>query len=64
MVTDGRGMLCGSGKFNGVAGYRFCVFTIDGSPDKILVNLIGLDSSSVYYNTDYTPLKTGSVTIK
>jgi hypothetical protein len=64
MVTEGRGMLQGWGKLNGVSGYRFAVFTVDGSPDKILVNLVGPDSNSVYYNTDYTPLKTGSISMK
>ena len=64
MVTEGVGILSGSGKLNGVSGYRFSVFAVDGAPDKILVNIIGLDSFSVYYNNDYTPLKTGSIVLK
>jgi hypothetical protein len=64
MVTNGTGVLYGSGKVNGASGYHFTVFTVDGSPDKILVNIVGPDGFSVYYNNDYTPLKTGSIVMK
>jgi hypothetical protein len=64
IVQEGTGILYGSGKLNGVAGYHFGVFTVDGSPDKILVNIVGPDGFSVYYNGDYTPLKTGSIAMK
>jgi PKD repeat protein len=63
MVPDGVGMLYGSGKVNGVAGYHFSVLTVDAATDKILVNIVGADGSSVYVD-DYTPLKTGSIKMK
>jgi hypothetical protein len=63
MVPDGVGMLYGSGKVNGVAGYHFSVLTVDAATDKILVNIVGPDGFSVYVD-DYTPLKTGSITMK
>jgi PKD repeat protein len=64
MAPDGVGILYGHGKVNGVSGYHFSVVTLDGSPDKILVDLVGADGFSVYHNGDYTPLKTGSITMK
>jgi hypothetical protein len=63
MVTDGVGMLQGSGKLNGVSGYRFEVFTVDGTPDKIAVSIVDSAGNSVYYDT-YTPLKTGSIVMR
>jgi hypothetical protein len=62
-VTDGVGMLIGSGKVNGVSGYRFTVYTVDGTPDKIIVVIVGRDGSSVY-NNHYTPLRTGSIVMR
>jgi PKD repeat protein len=65
IVTDGMGgVLCGTGKVNGASGYRFCAFTIDGSPDKIVVEITGLGVDPIYYDTDYIPLKTGSIVMK
>jgi PKD repeat protein len=64
VADNGRGMLQGSGKVNGVSGYRFCVYTIDGAPDEILVAIFDSKGNAVYYNNDYTPLTTGSITIK
>jgi hypothetical protein len=49
---------------NGASGYRFCAFTIDGSPDKIVVEIIGLGVDPIYYDTDYIPLKTGSIVMR
>ncbi|MGD0248716.1 MAG: hypothetical protein ABSB75_06645, partial [Candidatus Limnocylindrales bacterium] len=64
MVTEGVGILDGSGKLNGVSGYRFEVFSVDGTPDKILVNIVDSNGNSVYYNNDYTSLKTGSIVMR
>jgi hypothetical protein len=64
VLTDGNGVLSGSGKLNGVSGYHFTVVTMDGAPDKILVRIDDPQGDGVYCNSDYTPLKTGSIVMR
>jgi hypothetical protein len=64
VLTDDVGVLSGSGKLNGVNGYRFTVVTMDGAPDKILVSIFDPQGNTVYHSYDYTPLKTGSIVMR
>ncbi|MGZ6266973.1 MAG: hypothetical protein ACXWNR_00185, partial [Candidatus Limnocylindrales bacterium] len=63
-VMNGVGVLHGSGKLNGLSGYRFDVYTVDGAPDKVLVNILDSNGNTVYNNNDYTPLKTGWIVMR
>ncbi|MGZ6315420.1 MAG: PKD domain-containing protein, partial [Candidatus Limnocylindrales bacterium] len=63
-VMNGVGVLHGSGKLNGLSGYRFDVYTVDGAPDKVLVNIFDSNGNSIYSNNDYTPLKTGWIVMR
>ncbi|HTY43338.1 MAG TPA: PKD domain-containing protein, partial [Thermoanaerobaculia bacterium] len=64
VVQDGVGLLSGEGKVNGVSGYRFTAFLVDGSSDKILVSIADAKGEIVYYNLVYTALSKGSITLK